>query len=80
VRAPGLAPKSVEDLVETVDLMPTILELLGITAPQQVQRRSLLPAIAGHRGTETQRSSVRLADWFVQTEDRLLAPLKAEQR
>lgn len=48
LRAPGLpAGKRVADLVETVDLLPTLLELLGIAKPGGVQGRSLLPAIAG---------------------------------
>ena len=43
LRAPGLpAGKRVADLVETVDLMPTLLELLGLPKPDRVQGRSLL--------------------------------------
>jgi arylsulfatase len=133
LRAPGLSPKRVSDLVETVDLMPTLLSLLGVSIPDQVQGRSLLPVIAGSERRNgpvysefpttkmirtrewklvhyvgakygemynlkedphelynrwddasclAARSEMqaRLADWFVQTEDRLLAPLKAEQR
>ena len=133
LRAPGLAPKRVSELVETVDLLPTVLELLGIPVPEQVQGRSLLPVISGaQRGKQAvfsefpttkmvrtrdwklvhyvgapygelynlkedphelhnrwddpsclaARSEMqgRLADWFVRTEDQLLAPLKAEQR
>ncbi len=48
LRAPGLpAGKRVADLVETVDLMPTLLQLLGLPVPERVQGRSLLPIIAG---------------------------------
>jgi arylsulfatase A-like enzyme len=133
LHAPGLAPKRVSELVETIDLLPTLLEVLGISVPEQVQGRSLLPLISGaQRGKQAvfsefpttkmvrtrdwklvhyvgasygelynmqedphelhnrwndpsclaARSEMqgRLADWFVRTEDQLLAPLKAEPR
>jgi len=48
LRAPGLpAGKRVADLVETVDLLPTLLELVGLAKSDRVQGRSLLPVIAG---------------------------------
>ncbi len=48
LRAPGLpAGKRVPDLVETVDLMPTLLDLLGLATPDRLQGRSLLPLISG---------------------------------
>jgi arylsulfatase len=41
---------SVEALTQTVDLLPTMLDLLGIAYPrEQVQGRSLLPLLAGKR-------------------------------
>lgn len=125
LRAPGLAAgKRVADLVETVDLMPTLLELLGLPKPDRVQGRSLLgarrPAVFSEfPGTKMVRTREwklvhyvraaygelynlkedphelynrwddpacaaaksemqgRLADWLVDTEDPLLAPIKA---
>jgi arylsulfatase A-like enzyme len=49
VHSPGLAPRRVDELVQTVDLLPTVLELLGITAPdaQVIQGRSLVPLLVG---------------------------------
>ena len=48
LRAPGLpAARRVNDLVETVDLLPTLLDLLGLPKSDRVQGRSLLPVIAG---------------------------------
>jgi arylsulfatase A-like enzyme len=48
LRAPALpAGKRVSDLVETVDLLPTLLELLRLPKSDRVQGRSLLPVIAG---------------------------------
>jgi len=48
LRGPGLpAGKRVADLVETVDLLPTLLELLGLAKSDRVQGRSLFPVIAG---------------------------------
>jgi arylsulfatase A-like enzyme/Flp pilus assembly protein TadD len=49
VAAPGLAPRVVKDQVRIVDLMPTLLELLGVSAPPAVQGTSLLPLAHGER-------------------------------
>ncbi|MGH9320632.1 MAG: sulfatase family protein [Vicinamibacteria bacterium] len=43
IRAPGLAPKRVSDLVELIDLAPTILDLTGVSADAGFQGRSLVP-------------------------------------
>lgn len=40
--------RQVEVFTESVDIMPTILEWLGLEAPQQCDGRSLLPFIEGH--------------------------------
>jgi arylsulfatase A-like enzyme len=42
---PGRVPAGAvrEDVVESVDIMPTILELVGIPAPEQIQGKSLVP-------------------------------------
>ena len=47
IRAPGKIPAGtvVDSLVEEVDLMPTLLDLLGVKAPLGVQGKSLLPVI-----------------------------------
>jgi arylsulfatase A-like enzyme/predicted Zn-dependent protease len=42
VAASGLAPRTVSDQVSIVDVMPTVLELLGAPVPAAVQGRSLL--------------------------------------
>jgi arylsulfatase A-like enzyme len=49
IRAPGKLPAAhrVTALTETIDIMPTVLELLGITPSERIQGRSLLPVIAG---------------------------------
>jgi len=46
VRVPGLAPRRVESVVRSVDLMPTLLALAGIEAPP-VDGVSLLPLLDG---------------------------------
>lgn len=47
VRAPGIAPARLTSFVETVDLMPTLLELLHVqpTLDPPMQGRSLVPAM-----------------------------------
>ncbi|HXE53207.1 MAG TPA: sulfatase [Tepidisphaeraceae bacterium] len=55
VRVPGItrAGSHTTSLVQTIDLVPTMLDLCGIQIPQRVQGRSLLPVLrdnsAGHR-------------------------------
>ncbi len=36
-----------KDIVQTVDLMPTVLDLLNIPAPENIQGRSLVPILKG---------------------------------
>jgi arylsulfatase A-like enzyme len=49
IRVPGLAPRRESALVETVDLLPTLLALLRVPTPEglRVQGRSLLPLLVG---------------------------------
>jgi arylsulfatase A-like enzyme len=48
VRWPGrVAPARRSELIETVDLAPTLLDLCGLAAPDRVQGRSLAPLLAG---------------------------------
>ncbi len=49
VHVPGLEPRRIEASVETVDLLPTLLELLGVELPPgvSVQGRSLVPLLEG---------------------------------
>jgi choline-sulfatase len=48
VRLPGQTRgRVISDRVGSIDVMPTILDLLGIPAPEQVQGESLLPAMTG---------------------------------
>ncbi len=39
--------KVVREVVESIDVMPTLLELAGIPSPQGIQGRSLLPLVKG---------------------------------
>ncbi len=47
MRVPGLAPRRVPALVQPPDLMPTLLDLAGVSAPPGVHGRSLLPLMRG---------------------------------
>ncbi|MDA1305679.1 MAG: sulfatase-like hydrolase/transferase [Acidobacteria bacterium] len=49
VRAPstGIAPRRVGQPVRTVDILPTVLELLGTSPPEPIEGRSLVPLMTG---------------------------------
>ncbi|MAW63997.1 MAG: hypothetical protein CL473_08470 [Acidobacteria bacterium] len=49
IRAPGkiLPGRRVDETVRTIDLMPTLLELTDLSAPETLQGQSLLPLIYG---------------------------------
>ncbi len=49
VSGPGIAPRVVGDQVRIVDVMPTALELLGVSVPRAVQGQSLVPLGRGER-------------------------------
>ncbi len=51
IRWPGLIPggRRVTDFVSLVDMAPTILEAVGLTAPSGMAGRSLWSALEGHR-------------------------------
>ena len=54
MRLPGGRPRSavVNDTVDLVDILPTVLEAVGAPAPPFVQGTSLLPLVSGKRGPE----------------------------
>jgi len=47
MRVPGIAPRRVSEVVPTIDVMPTLLELCGAQSRREVQGRSLLPLFIG---------------------------------
>jgi choline-sulfatase len=47
VRAPGVAPRDVEDTVALVDVAPTVLGALGVAAAPTMQGRDLSPLLGG---------------------------------
>jgi len=49
VRIPGMKPRRIKHLVQPPDIMPTLLDLAGIAAPEQVQGCSLAPLLKGGR-------------------------------
>ena len=50
VKVPGDAPRVVPDEVSLVDVMPTVLQALGVPLPVGVEGRSLLSLVAGRAG------------------------------
>jgi arylsulfatase A-like enzyme len=47
VRVPGAKPREAPEVVQLIDLAPTIAALFGVTAPASWQGRSLVPALEG---------------------------------
>src|SRR5215469_15024486 len=52
IRLPGMAARTVQDLVSLTDLMPTVLQALKMEVPSAVQGKNLLPLVATKRDTE----------------------------
>jgi arylsulfatase A-like enzyme len=48
--APGIGNGSVDPQVQSIDIAPTVLDMLGIQAPHGFQGKSLLPLIKGQIG------------------------------
>ena len=49
IAGPGIPTRAVSDQVRIVDVMPTVLQILGAAIPAPVQGRSLLPLLRGER-------------------------------
>ena len=49
LRLPGTGGRRIAETVSLIDLAPTVLEALGVTAPASFQGRSLLPLARGER-------------------------------
>jgi choline-sulfatase len=47
IRAPGVAPRHVSGITSLVDVLPTLLNLLGIESSPAIDGRSLVPALRG---------------------------------
>jgi arylsulfatase A-like enzyme len=49
IKIPGAENKVVDDQVELIDIFPTVLDILGISIPNQLEGKSLLPLITGQK-------------------------------
>ena len=62
MRAPGVRPgERISDLVGTIDILPTLLDILGLEAPDDLQGRSLRHYVDGS-GSSTSRSRPHYAE------------------
>ena len=64
ISVPGVSPGSYRGLSSAVDIMPTVLDLLGMDVPDFVQGRSLAPALRdpSHAGRDYVVSSLPFAN------------------
>ena len=80
IRAPGVSPGVRTGLSSAIDVMPTVLDLLGVAIPDFVQGRSLAPALddAEQSGRDYVVSSIPFANPgdAVQSVDNFLRDLK----
>lgn len=51
IRTPGASPAAYGGLTSAIDVMPTVLDLLGVAIPDFVQGRSLAPALSHATGS-----------------------------
>ena len=69
LRLPDYRPRRYDGLVQSIDLLPTLLELAGEQVPPDVQGRSLLGALRGEPGNEYavsmigHRDRLRMVRW-----------------
>ena len=81
VRAPGHPPGRVQEPVRTVDLMPTLLDLVGLDLPPAIEGRSLVPFLKGGRISlppalmELRRREDRMLEGLVQGRWKLIRRL-----
>lgn len=47
IKVPGVAPRTVDSVVQLIDVAPTVAELIGAPRPASWVGRSLVPALAG---------------------------------
>ena len=52
IRLPGTKARRVEQLVRHIDLAPTILDVLGVPVPKEIQGASLIPLLKGQEKSE----------------------------
>lgn len=61
MRAPGVAPGRIGEAVRGIDVMPTVLDLLGLPIPKAAVGRTLVPAMLGQGlGAEPILSELKL--------------------
>ena len=54
----GLAPRRVRSLTQTIDLMPTLLDIYGMEQPLEVQGSSVLPLLAAEEPARAERGCI----------------------
>ena len=59
VRVPGVEPRDEGTAASLVDVMPTVLELVGLPVPEDLDGRSLVPLLEGAAGEGDGRLQVR---------------------
>lgn len=67
VSAPGIKPTvDFENIIESIDLYPTLCEICGIASPESAEGNSFTPMLAGKKGTKERA----ICEWGVSDDDR----------
>jgi len=65
IKIPGAQPRVIEDGVSLVDVMPTLLQAVKISAPPSVQGRSLLSLVQGRADQNSSGTSMLYAETYL---------------
>jgi arylsulfatase A-like enzyme len=63
VSGPGTRPGRLKDLVQNIDVMPTILDWAGVPAPASLQGKSLKGLLERRRGASARGNSFVFSEW-----------------
>ena len=64
IRMPGEeGGRTIDQIIEAVDVLPTILEMIGVQIPPQLQGKSLLPLIQMDKSATTDSALMEFSGW-----------------
>lgn len=71
ISGPGIQPRRIDEPVQLIDVMPTVIDLLGLRAPALVEGQSLTPLL---RGAKFDRRGIIVSSRFAAVSPESLVP------